>query len=807
MDKIHNRLPKGIRILFILSYLLISTPELAISDNTMKTYELWYDRPAFNRGACYINGKQSNFPYDEDWERWSLPIGNGYMGAAVFGRTDTERIQISEKTLANRGCYGKGGFTNFAEVFIDFHHYNTKNYRRSLSLNEAVSSVSYEHGGVKYRREYIANYPSNVIAMKISADKPGCVSFTLRPTIPYINTDRAGDRRTGKVTAKGSLITLEGKMEFFSVYYEAQFKVINYGGKLSAQNDAEGDNGRISVNKADSVVILVAAGTSYQLNENVFLLSEKDKCKGNQHPHNTISARIEAAVKKGYEKLRNEHVADYCRFFNRVNIKLTDRIPSIPTDVLLSNYKKGKYDTYLEELFFQYGRYLLISSSREGSLPANLQGTWTQYDYTPWSGGYWHNINVQMNYWPAFNTNLAEMFVPFVKYSEAYRKAAEENATNYVRRNNPDALCNEKGGNGWTIGTGATAYNVGSPGSHSGPGTGGFTTKLFWDYYDFTRDKNLLERHVYPALEGMAMFLSKTLKPDEEGHLLADPSFSPENGNNGKAYQTKGCTFDQGMIWENFSDLLNAAAILNKKSPLLKTIEKQIKMLDPVHVGESGQLKEYREEKKYGDIGEPKHRHISHLCLLYPGTLINANTPEWMEAARVALKKRGNSAGGCVGWPLAHRMNTWARLKDGEEAYRCYQTLISKGVVENLWGICPPFQIDCNFGGTAGVAEMLLQSHEGHIDILPALPKAWKSGKYSGLVARGNFVVDVKWQKGKATEIRINSHNGGTCRLKYHGISNCILKDTKGKSVRFKPIDNDIIEFKAKNRNTYLIYL
>lgn len=792
---------------WILSILMVISAVSVAAEGISKKYELWYNRPAFNRGADYNRVVSRGFPYDEDWERWSLPIGNGYMGATIFGRTDTERIQLSEKTLANRGCYGNGGFTNFAEIYLDFHHYQTKNYKRSLSLNDAISTVSYENDGVTYSREYFANYPSNVIAVKVKADQPGKIMFTLRPVIPYLNPGREGDNRTGKVTANGDLITLSGEMEYFRLAYEAQVKVLNYGGELHAANDVSGDHGTIQVNRADSIVLLLTAGTSYRLEERVFLTSGADKCKGNPHPHEAVSARITSAVQKGYDTLRKEHVSDYQYFFNRVDLSLTDKVPDIPTDVLLANYKQGRRDAYLEELYFQFGRYMLISTSREGSLPPNLQGGWTQYDYSPWSGGYWHNINVQMNYWPAFNTNLAELFIPFVHYNEAYRKAAERNAIGYIRKNNPEALSDKEGENGWTIGTGASGYGITSPGGHSGPGTGGFTTKLYWDYYDFTRDETVLKEHVYPALEGMAKFLSKTLKPDGEGHLLADPSSSPENRHNGVHPQTRGCTFDQGMIWENFNDLLNAAAVLKKKSPFLKTVKDQITKLDPVLIGESGQLKEYREETTYGSIGDPHHRHISHLCLLYPGTLINETTPEWLEAARVALKGRGNLSGIWVGWPVAHRLNTWARLKDGEAAYDCYQTLLARGVMENLWGLCPPFQIDSNLGGTAGVAEMLLQSHEGYIAPLPALPSAWKNGKYTGLVARGNFEVSVEWKNGKAVALEIHSRSGETCRIRYQGIGKAVLTDKIGKTIRSKEIGPDKIEFKTELGNVYKIVL
>lgn len=774
-----------------------------------KEYALWYNQPAPNEGAENIV-KSRGFPYDKSWERWSLPIGNGYMGACVFGRTDTERIQLTEKTFGVKGPYKKGGIGNFAEIYIeDIHHPQPLNYKRELRLNYAVSTVSYEYDGVNYKREYFANYPSNVIVVRLTADQPGKISFTLRPVLPYLheyNDDKTG--RTGKVSAQNDLITLTGEIQFFRLPYEAQIKVIPSGGRMEAGNDESGDHGTITVKQADSVVILVNAQTAYQLKSAVFTASPENKFTGNEHPHHSVSQCIRNAAGKGYEALRKEHIADYQSLFGRVNLHLCDETPDIPTDSLLHNYQKGKESLYMDELVFQYGRYLLIASSRKGSLPPNLQGAWSQYEYAPWSGGYWHNINIQMNYWPAFNTNLAETFVPYVEYNEAFRQSANEKATEYIRRNNPDALSALPEENGWTIGTGANAFSIDSPGGHSGPGTGGFTTKLFWDYYDFTRDENILRKHSYPAMLGMAKFLSKTLKPTTEGYLLAAPSSSPEQRHNGEHYQTKGCAFDQCMIWESFHDVLKAADILKTTGALkddslfLQTIKGQIGKLDAIQIGESGQIKEYREEKKYSDIGDPHHRHISHLCALYPGTLINAETPEWLKASTVTLNNRGDKS---TGWGVAHRLNLWARAKDGDEAYKRYQLLVRKHILENLWNMHPPFQIDGNLGGTAGVAEMLLQSHEGYIAPLPALPAAWKDGSYEGLVARGNFVVSIDWRQGLITRMNILAKAGGDCVIQYNNITNFAIKDAKGKNVKTVKEGKNRIRFATQKGNTYYL--
>ena len=768
-----------------------------------KEYSLWYSQPAPNEGAENIV-KSRGFPYDKYWERWSLPIGNGYMGACIFGRTDTERIQLTEKTFGVKGPYKKGGIGNFAEIYIeDIHHDQPLNYKRSLRLNDAISTVNYQYEGVNYTREYFANYPSNVIVVKLKADQPGKISFTLRPVLPYLHEyNDEGTGRTGKVSAQNDLITLTGDIQFFRLPYEAQIKVIPSGGQLKAMNDESGNNGTIRIQQADSVVLLINAQTAYQLKSSVFTASPENKFTGNEHPHRAVSQCIQKAADKGYEVLCKEHIADYQSLFSRVDLRLCDETPGIPTDSLLHDYQRGKESLYMDELLFQYGRYLLIASSRKGSLPPHLQGAWSQYEYAPWSGGYWHNINIQMNYWAAFNTNLAEVFIPYVEYNEAFRQSANEKATGYIKKNNPDALSAIPEENGWTIGTGANAFSIDSPGGHSGPGTGGFTTKLFWDYYDFTRDEDILKKHSYPAMLGMAKFLSKTLKPTEEGYLLADPSSSPEQYHNGTTYQTKGCAFDQEMIWESFHDALKAADILKEESPFLRTIKEQIGKLDAIQIGESGQIKEYREEKKYSDIGDPRHRHISHLCALYPGTLINAETPEWLKAATVTLNNRGDKS---TGWGVAHRLNLWARVKDGDMAYQRFQLLLKKYILENLWNMHPPFQIDGNLGGTAGVAEMLIQSHEGYINPLPALPAAWRDGSYEGLVARGNFVVSVFWKQGLMTQMNVLSRAGGECVIQYKDIANFTIKDAKGKKVKTIRESKNRIRFATQKGNTYYL--
>ncbi|WP_068821031.1 glycoside hydrolase family 95 protein [Pedobacter psychrophilus] len=803
---------KSFKLIVYCLLFVTSFQTFAQTKQPVKTWKLWYNQPAPEIPIIYKDSlNKTNLveatPVDNAWEAWSLPLGNGYLGASVFGRTTTERIQITENSMAAKSLYGGGGLTNFAELYLDFDHNNPKDYKRDLILNKAISSVQYKEDGVNYKREYFASYPDKVLVIKLSSNKKSKISFTIRPEIPYqkeFGKTSNFNGRKGTVIAQGDLIILSGSAEYYGIKFEGQFKVIAKGGSVKAINDKNGDNGKIEVNNADDVTILVAVGTNYVLKSNVFMEDNpKKKLAGNPDPHEKVNKIIQEASKKTYQQLIENHEKDYTNLFSRVNISLNAKVPNIPTDQLLTNYKKGEIDYYLEELYFQYGRYLLICSSRPGTLPPNLQGIWSQYDISPWTGGYWHNINIQMNYWPVFNTNLSELFQSFVDYNEAYRNQAEELAAAYIKKYNPLALSKNNGYNGWTIGTGANAYSIGSPGGHSGPGTGGLTAKLFWDEYDFTRDTTVLKNTVYPAITGMANFLSK-VTTKKGGLLLTDPSYSPEQRKNitGDHYQTIGCAFDQEMIFENHNDVLKASKILNKENDFINEIKDQIGKLDPIEIGTSDQIKEYREENFYGEIGDPHHRHISQLVGLYPGTIINSNTPAWLDAAKKTLNLRGDLS---TGWAMAHRLNLWARVKDGDRAYKIYQNLLQKGTLTNLWDTHPPFQIDGNFGGTAGVAEMLLQSHEGYIDILPALPENWNKGFFNGLMARGNFEVSAVWKNSNPTEISIKSNKGGICKIHYINIGKAIVKSLSGKLVLVKNDEDDFISFDTKPGDIFLI--
>lgn len=742
-------------------------------DSKPQTYEIWEDQPAPNRGYDYNIVKARGYPFDQDWEEWSYPIGNGHIGANLFGRTDTERLQITDKTLHTCSPYNRGGLTNFAEVYLQFDHEGRKNYRRALNLNRAIAEVGYESNGVRYEREYFVSYPDKVVVVRLTASQPGALACKVSAEIPYLESKEPGDRKTGDVSVEGDLITLAGTAEFLNCNYEGQIKVLHEGG--TATPDSSG----ITVSGADGMTILIATGTNYVLGPDIFLNEPKEKLDPDLFPHDQVTETIHRAAEKGYDILKERHLHDYQNLYSRVAVDLGSDDPCLPTSQLLKHYQEGQKRTYLEELMFHYGRYLLIASSREKSLPANLQGTWSQYEVTPWSGGYWHNINVQMNYWGAMSANLAECFEAYISFFDAMLPRLKKHADDYVKNANPH-LAGENGDNGWIIGTGANAYSAPGPGGHSGPGTGGFTSKMLMEYYLFTKDEAFLRKSGYPALRGMSLFFSKALHATDDGRLLISPSASPENMHDGKHVITTGCTFDQGFVWENHADTIKAAEILGEADPFVAVIKEQIPKLDPIHVGSSGQIKEYREEDAYSDIGDPKHRHISHLCPLYPGTLINTDHPDWMAAASKTLDLRGDRT---TGWAMAHRMNCRARLKEGEKAHRVYQLFIAEKTLPNLWATHPPFQIDGNLGIVAGVAEMLLQSHEGKIELLPALPKAWETGSFKGLVARGNFVVDAEWKEGKLTSAKVLSRSGGPCRLAFPGAGSAKVMLESGEAV------------------------
>jgi hypothetical protein len=801
------------KIILAVGILLALQVTLSAQTGEPTELKLWYASEAPESCTPQEKGKTDWNASDvqNGWEDWSLPLGNGYMGASVFGGAKTERIQITENSFANPIDWGLGtnssGLNNFVETYVEFGHEGATDYYRDLILNDATAHVKYKYGGVDYEREYFVSYPDKVLVMKFKASGTGNVSFTLKPQTPYIKdyNKREGDgkRKTGMVVASGNTITFGGELVYYGIKYEGQYKVIPQGkGSAISASNVDG-KGEITVTGADSATVILAVGTNYVMESRVFMEDNRtQKLAPYPHPHEKVTGILRDASAKTYDELKATHVADYKKYFDRVQLDLGGVMPDVPTDRMLSDYKSGSYNSskaYLEELYFQYGRYLLICSSREGALPANLQGVWNAYDSAPWGAGYWHNINVQMNYWPSFTTNLIDMFKSYADFNLSFREKAERLADSYVASVNLSAKAAD-GMNGWCVGTGVTPYEVegAATSGHSGPGTGGFTSIMFWDYYDFTQDRTVLEEVAYPALLGMSRFLSKSVKNCDGKWLVANSASPEQNGN----LRTVGTMFDQQMVYENHLDVLKAADILGYSNDEINLYASQVNRLDHVLVGMSGQVKEYREENCYGEIGDPTHRHISQLVGLHPGTSITSKTNAWMDAAKVTLTKRGD---GGTGWSKAHKINLWARAKDGNHAYLMLNNLLTGSTLQNLWDTHAPFQIDGNFGGTSGIAEMLLQSHEGYIEPLAARPDAWTTGCYSGLTARGNFEVGAQWQNGQATEFTLTSKSGSRAGIKYYNISRATVTEKGGASVVFESEGRDLISFETETGKTYVI--
>ena len=733
----------------------------------------------------------------DGWERYSLPIGNGYFGANIFGRTDVERIQFATNTFANDK--DRGGVSNFAEIRLDFHHENVQNYERGLHINDGIAYVNYTSKNVRWKSTAFLSYPDRVFVYRVRSSQKA--DFNVRLVIPYLGARTVEEGgRTGEVTTENNRLIMRGTLPFRELIYEGQTQVLT-DGTLTASGNV------LHVQGATDTVLYFVADTSYELNEEVFL-DGNHKALG-KDPHDWVVKNLQKAVSMGYDELYKRHTSDVSALLSRVHLDLGGVQDARYTDQLLESYRAGNPEPYLEELYYQYGRYLLVSSSRKGTPPASLQGCWNAHDKSPWGSGFWHNINVQMNYWPAFNTNLAETFVAYADFNQAFRKQASLNAEDYIRKTAPENYV--AGDCGWTIGTAAYCYEIsGIPeNTHSGPGTGGLTTKLFWDYYDFTRDEKILREITYPTIREMSKFLIKCLR-NYDGLLLTELSASPEQIIGGKwltgakeqpYYHTVGCAFDQQMLYENVADDLKCSHLLGITDNMVKTEQEQLSSYSPILIGYSGQIKEYREENFYGEIGEAKHRHVSQLVALSPGTQITHETPAWMDAAKQTLILRGDDS---TGWALAHRLCAWARTGDGDHAYLLLQELLKNKTYPNLWDMHPPFQIDGNFGAVNGITEMLLQSHAGYIHLLPSIPTRWQNFSFSGLKARGNFTLACDVESGVIKKAEIKSVVGGKVRIRCIGIKNVIVTTKDGAPVPAET-DDFFCSFDSKKGETYIL--
>ena len=831
-----NSLIKGLKLMTAL--LVCSCCSLnAVETDYTKGLSIWFDTPnTLEKRAIWYNGRpdlwkgdkkpisagDTSHNPDQGWESQSLPIGNGSLGANIMGSVEAERITFNEKTLWRGGPNTSGGvdyywnvnkqsahlLDDIRQAFVDgnekkaaeltrknfnsevaYESWNEKpfrfgnfttmgefyvetglsvigmsDYKRILSLDKGMAVVQFKKDGVAYERDYFISYPNNVMVVRFKADKPGKQNLVFSYMPNPVSE--------GKMEAEGTDgLVYKARLDNNQMEYVVRIQATNKGGTLT-NND-----GKLSITGADEVTFLVTADTDYLIN---FDPDFKDpKTYVGVNPSETTDEWMKQAVSMGYDALYDAHYKDYAALFNRVSLTLNEEPESenIPTPERLKNYRKGKQDFYLEELYYQFGRYLLISSSRPGNLPANLQGIWHNNVDGPWRVDYHNNINVQMNYWPAASTNLSECILPLIDFIRTLVKPGEKTAQAYF------------GARGWTASISGNIFGFTTPLASEdmswnfNPMAGPWLATHVWDYYDYTRDVKFLKETGYDLIKSSAQFAVDYLWKKPDGTYTAAPSTSPEHGP-----IDQGATFVHAVVREILLNAIDASKVLGVDKKERKQWEEVLTKLAPYQVGRYGQLMEWSK-----DIDDPKdeHRHVNHLFGLHPGhTLSPVTTPELAKASKIVLEHRGD---GATGWSMGWKLNQWARLQDGNHAYKLFGNLLKNGTLDNLWDTHPPFQIDGNFGGTAGITELLLQSHMGFIQLLPALPDAWAEGSVEGLLARGNFNVDLRWADGQLQEAIITSNAGQPCQVRY-GDQVLNFKTKKGQSYTITSVDGKLVK-------------